>query len=75
MLLLRAKGWSVPDDLMWGNPARDEEFSLFIAFLVSDDAKFVSGKIIKYEEATLQGDINPLQRTTERSWYGSKGYS
>lgn len=44
-------GWSVPDDLMWGHPAQYEEFGRFVAFLVSDDAKFVSGTTIKYDEA------------------------
>lgn len=45
------EGWSVPDDLMWSHPAGYEEFGRFIAFLVSDDAKFVSGTTIKYDEA------------------------
>lgn len=45
------EGWNVPDDLMWGRPARYDEFGKFITFLTSDEAKFVSGTTIKYDEA------------------------
>lgn len=45
------EGWDVPDDLMWGRPPRYDEFGKFVAFLVSDAAKFVSGVSIKHDEA------------------------
>jgi NAD(P)-dependent dehydrogenase (short-subunit alcohol dehydrogenase family) len=44
-------GWNVPSDLMWGRPATYAEFAKTVAFLISDDAKFISGTTIKIDEA------------------------
>ncbi|KAM3098930.1 SDR family oxidoreductase [Phormidesmis sp. 146-35] len=43
-------GWNVPSDLMWGRPATYAEFAKIVAFLISDDAKFISGTTIKIDE-------------------------
>lgn len=45
------EGWSVPDDLMWGRPATYSELAKSVAFLVSEDAKFISGTTLKVDEA------------------------
>ncbi|QFS52523.1 SDR family oxidoreductase [Nostoc sphaeroides] len=44
-------GWDVPSDLIWGRPPRYEEFAKVINFLVSDDAKYISGTTIKIDGA------------------------
>lgn len=44
-------GWDVPDDLMWGRPATYAELAKTVAFLISDDAKFISGTTLKVDEA------------------------
>lgn len=44
-------GWSVPSDLMWGRPATYAELAKTVAFLISDDAKFITGTTIKIDEA------------------------
>lgn len=45
------EGWSVPDDLMWGRPATYSELAKTVAFLISDNAKFITGTTIKVDEA------------------------
>ena len=45
------EGWNVPDDLMWGRPATHSELAKTVAFLLSDDAKFVTGTTLKVDEA------------------------
>ncbi|PZD73282.1 3-oxoacyl-[acyl-carrier-protein] reductase FabG [Acaryochloris thomasi RCC1774] len=45
------EGWDVPDDLMWGRPATHAELAKTVAFLLSDDAKFVTGTTLKVDEA------------------------
>lgn len=45
------EGWNVPPDLMWGRPATYAEFARVVAFLVSDDARFISGTTLKVDEA------------------------
>lgn len=45
------EGWDVPDDLMWGRPATYQELVKAVAFLLSDDAKFISGTTLKVDEA------------------------
>ena len=44
-------GWGVPDDLMWGRPATYQELAKVVSFLLSDDAKFISGTTLKVDEA------------------------
>ncbi|MGH1392855.1 MAG: SDR family oxidoreductase [Trichormus sp.] len=45
------EGWNVPADLMFGRPATYREFAKTVAFLISDDAKFISGTTLKVDEA------------------------
>lgn len=45
------EGWNVPSDLMWGRPATYSELAKTVAFLVSDDAKFITGITLKVDEA------------------------
>ena len=45
------EGWNVPTDLMFGRPATYREFAKTVAFLISDDAKFISGTTLKVDEA------------------------
>ena len=45
------EGWSVPEDLTWGRPATYRELAQVVAFLVSPEAKFVSGTTLKVDEA------------------------
>ena len=45
------EGWDVPDDLMWGRPATYSELAKTVAFLLSDDAKFITGTTLKVDEA------------------------
>ena len=44
-------GWDVPTDLMWGRPATYQELARVVAFLLSDDAKFITGTTLKVDEA------------------------
>lgn len=45
------EGWNVPSDLMLGRPTTYAEFAKIIAFLISDDAKFITGTTLKVDEA------------------------
>jgi NAD(P)-dependent dehydrogenase (short-subunit alcohol dehydrogenase family) len=45
------EGWNVPDALMWGRPATYTELAKTVAFLISDDAQFITGTTIKIDEA------------------------
>ncbi|MEM8716808.1 MAG: SDR family oxidoreductase [Cyanobacteria bacterium P01_G01_bin.4] len=45
------EGWTLPDDLMWGRPATHAELAKTVAFLVSDEAKFITGTTLKVDEA------------------------
>ncbi|MEM8611002.1 MAG: SDR family oxidoreductase [Cyanobacteria bacterium P01_H01_bin.105] len=45
------EGWDVPEDLMWGRPATYQELAKAVSFLLSDDAKFISGTTLKVDEA------------------------
>ncbi|MBD2360369.1 SDR family oxidoreductase [Anabaena minutissima FACHB-250] len=45
------EGWNVPADLMLGRPATYREFAKIVAFLISDDAKFITGTTLKVDEA------------------------
>ncbi len=49
--LSELEGWNVPDDLMWGRPATYAELAKTVAFLLSDNAKFITGTTIKVDEA------------------------
>lgn len=44
------EGWDVPD-LMWGRPATYQELAKVVAFLVSDEGKFITGTTLKVDEA------------------------
>lgn len=44
-------GWDVPSDLIWGRPATYAELAKTVAFLISDDAKFITGTTLKVDEA------------------------
>ncbi len=44
-------GWNVPQDLMLGRPATYAELAKIVAFLLSEDAKFITGTTIKMDEA------------------------
>lgn len=45
------EGWNVPNDLMWGRPATYAELAKTAAFLISEDAKFITGTTLKVDEA------------------------
>ena len=45
------EGWDVPDDLMWGRPATYAELAKVVIFLLSDQAKFITGTTLKVDEA------------------------
>lgn len=45
------EGWDVPDDLMWGRPATYQELAKAVTFLLSDDARFITGTTLKVDEA------------------------
>jgi NAD(P)-dependent dehydrogenase (short-subunit alcohol dehydrogenase family) len=49
------EGWNVPDDLMWGRPATYAELAKTVSFLISDDAKFITGTTLKVDEARSSG--------------------
>jgi NAD(P)-dependent dehydrogenase (short-subunit alcohol dehydrogenase family) len=49
--LQELEGWDVPDNLMWGRPATYSELAKTVAFLISDDAKFITGTTLKVDEA------------------------
>ena len=44
-------GWNVPENLMFGRPATYAELAKIVAFLLADDAKFITGTTIKVDEA------------------------
>ncbi|KAF3887460.1 MULTISPECIES: SDR family oxidoreductase [Nostocales] len=44
-------GWNVPSDLMWGRPLSYIELAKTVAFLISEDAKFITGTTLKVDEA------------------------
>ncbi|MEM6254781.1 MAG: SDR family oxidoreductase [Cyanobacteria bacterium P01_D01_bin.156] len=47
------EGWDVaPDDLMWNRPATYQELAKTVCFLLSEDAKFISGTTLKVDEAS-----------------------
>ncbi len=45
------EGWDVPEDLMWGRPATYQELAKAVSFLLSDNAKFITGTTLKVDEA------------------------
>ncbi|WP_414563732.1 MULTISPECIES: SDR family oxidoreductase [unclassified Anabaena] len=45
------EGWNVPTDLMFGRPATYSELAKTVAFLISDEAKFITGTTLKVDEA------------------------
>lgn len=45
------EGWDVPTDLMLGRPVSYLEFAKTVAFLISDDAQFITGTTLKVDEA------------------------
>ena len=45
------EGWNVPSDLMWDRPATYSELAKVVAFLISEDAKFITGTTLKVDEA------------------------
>lgn len=45
------EGWNVPDDLMFNRPTTYAELAKTVAFLISDDAKYITGTTIKVDEA------------------------
>lgn len=45
------EGWDVPSDLMWGRPATYSELAKTVVFLISEDAKFITGTTLKVDEA------------------------
>lgn len=44
-------GWNLPTDMMFGRPATYAEFAKTVAFLISEDAKFITGTTLKVDEA------------------------
>lgn len=48
-------GWDVPNDLMFSRPATYAEFAKTVAFLISDDAKFITGTTLKVDEGRSAG--------------------
>jgi NAD(P)-dependent dehydrogenase (short-subunit alcohol dehydrogenase family) len=49
--LSELEGWDVPQNLMWGRPATYAELAKAVVFLLSDDAKFITGTTLKVDEA------------------------
>ncbi|MDM9379549.1 SDR family oxidoreductase [Chlorogloeopsis sp. ULAP01] len=49
------EGWNVPTDMMFNRPATYAEFAKIVAFLISDDAKFITGTTLKVDEAYSAG--------------------
>lgn len=49
--LSELEGWDVPKDLMWSRPATYAELAKVVIFLLSDDAKFITGTTLKVDEA------------------------
>ena len=49
------EGWDVPNDLMFGRPPTYAEFAKTVAFLISDDAKFITGTTLKVDEGRSAG--------------------
>lgn len=49
--LSELEGWNVPPDLMWKRPATYAELAKVVVFLLSDDAKFITGTTLKVDEA------------------------
>lgn len=49
--LSELEGWDVPKDLMWSRPATYSELAKVVTFLLSDDAKFITGTTLKVDEA------------------------
>lgn len=49
------EGWDVPEDLMWQRPATYAELAKAVVFLLSDDAKFITGTTLKVDEARSTG--------------------
>jgi NAD(P)-dependent dehydrogenase (short-subunit alcohol dehydrogenase family) len=45
------EGWNVPSDLMFGRPTTYAELAKTVAFLISDEAKYITGTTIKVDEA------------------------
>ena len=45
------EGWDVPSDLMWSRRATYSELAKTVAFLISEDAKFITGTTLKVDEA------------------------
>lgn len=45
------QGWNVPSDLMFGRPTTYAELAKTVAFLISDEAKYITGTTIKVDEA------------------------
>jgi NAD(P)-dependent dehydrogenase (short-subunit alcohol dehydrogenase family) len=45
------EGWNVPSDLMFGRPTTYAELAKTVAFLISDDANYITGTTIKVDEA------------------------
>jgi len=44
-------GWNVPPDLMWQKPVPYQEFAKTVAFLLSGDARWITGTTLKVDEA------------------------
>ena len=44
-------GWNVPENLMFDRPATYAELAKVVTFLLSDEAKFITGTTIKVDEA------------------------
>jgi NAD(P)-dependent dehydrogenase (short-subunit alcohol dehydrogenase family) len=44
-------GWNVPSDLMFGRPTTYAELAKTVAFLISEEAKYITGTTIKVDEA------------------------
>ncbi|NJK47092.1 SDR family oxidoreductase [Candidatus Gracilibacteria bacterium] len=45
------EGWNVPSDLMFGRPTTYAELAKTVAFLISDEANYITGTTIKVDEA------------------------
>ena len=49
------EGWNVPTGLMFGRPPTYSELAKTVIFLLSDDAKFITGTTLKVDEAYSAG--------------------
>lgn len=66
-------GWNVPSDLMWGRPLSYIELAKTVAFLISEDAKFITGTTLKVDEARSRSNLI-VKLTSRLVWLWLHGF-